>query len=146
MELVTEAYLDLLQNNIENIINGDIVKINQDHSKATYNRKRNLSDNLIDWYSSAIQIYNMIRALSKPYPGAYTFLNQRKLIIWKTSLIEDINIEIVKVPGSIIEIIINKGVVVHTYEGSILIEKVQYENDEQKVASEVLNSLDIILG
>ena len=44
--------------------------IEQDHSKATYWRKRSRKDGLIDWRMSADSIHNLIRALSKPYPGA----------------------------------------------------------------------------
>ncbi len=42
----------------------------QDHSKATSWRKRTRKDGLIDWRMRAEDIYNLIRALSKPYPGA----------------------------------------------------------------------------
>lgn len=39
-------------------------------------------DGQIDWNRNAIDIDNMIRALTKPYPGAYTILNGKEYIIW----------------------------------------------------------------
>ena len=42
----------------------------QDASKATYWRKRGRKDGTIDWRMSSRSIYNLVRALSKPYPGA----------------------------------------------------------------------------
>ena len=49
---------------------GNFEFLEQDHSKATYWRKRSRKDGLIDWRMSADSIHNLIRALSKPYPGA----------------------------------------------------------------------------
>ena len=42
----------------------------QDNSEATYWRKRNQADGLIDWRMSAQEIYNLVRSLSPPYPCA----------------------------------------------------------------------------
>ncbi len=55
----------------------------QDHSRASYWRKRTEVDGEIHWSSSADTIYNLIRALTHPYPGAHTFLNHQKIILWR---------------------------------------------------------------
>ncbi len=59
----------------------------QDHSKATYCAKRIANDGLIDWSLPAKAIWQLIRAATKPYPGAFTFYQGRKLIIWEADLI-----------------------------------------------------------
>lgn len=59
----------------------------QDHSKATYCAKRIANDGLIDWALPAKAIWQLIRAATKPYPGAFTFYQGRKLIIWEADLI-----------------------------------------------------------
>jgi len=57
----------------------------QDESKATYLGKRNPEDGHIDWSQSAASIDNLIRAASKPLPGGYTYLGNKKIIIWRAS-------------------------------------------------------------
>jgi len=62
-------------------------RIEQDSSKATYFPKRTLSDNEIDLDLENIDgIYRKIRALSKPYKGAYLKIDNKKLVIWKAEL------------------------------------------------------------
>jgi len=60
--------------------------IEQDHSKATYWRKRSRKDGLIDWRMSAESIHNLIRALSKPYPGAEFNWNGVLVPVFSSSL------------------------------------------------------------
>jgi len=62
-------------------------RIKQDSSKATYFPKRTLSDNEIDLDTENMDdVYRKIRALSKPYKGAYLKVENKKLIIWKAEL------------------------------------------------------------
>ena len=50
----------------------------QDDSKATYYPKRTPEDGKIDWSISALEIEHSIKAVTKPYPGAFTFLDLAK--------------------------------------------------------------------
>ena len=52
------------------IASGVIIAEKQNDSEASYWRKRSVSDGMIDWRMSASSIYNLVRALSEPYPGA----------------------------------------------------------------------------
>jgi methionyl-tRNA formyltransferase len=52
---------------------------------SSYYGGRKPEDGIIDWGKDAARIYNLIRAVTHPYPGAYTFLNGRKLFIWKAT-------------------------------------------------------------
>ncbi|MHA1797327.1 MAG: methionyl-tRNA formyltransferase [Candidatus Helarchaeota archaeon] len=64
-------------------------RIPQNEKEATFFPKRNLSDNKIDLEKESIEeIYNKIRALSKPYNGAFIEKDGKKLIIWKAELVE----------------------------------------------------------
>jgi|MDTC01.1.fsa_nt_gb methionyl-tRNA formyltransferase len=59
-------------------------------------RKRSEIDGKIDWRMSAESIYNLVRALSKPYPGAFfQIINNKKITVWKSKIIKVklINIE-----------------------------------------------------
>ena len=58
----------------------------QDDTRATVMPKRRPEDGVIDWNRPARAIYNWVRALTAPYPGAFSYLNGEKVWIWKTSV------------------------------------------------------------
>ena len=54
----------------------------QDDSKASYFGGRKPADGDIDWNASAAEIRNLVRAMTRPYPGAFSFLADTKCFIW----------------------------------------------------------------
>ncbi|MGD0657969.1 MAG: formyltransferase [Syntrophorhabdales bacterium] len=50
---------------------------------SSYYGGRKPEDGIIDWTKNAVAVYNLVRAVTHPYPGAFTCLNGRKLLIWK---------------------------------------------------------------
>jgi methionyl-tRNA formyltransferase len=61
---------------------GSLIPRSQDNSKATYCAKRSLDDGLINWSSSAVDIYNLVRALAPPeMPGAFFYLSHERYFI-----------------------------------------------------------------
>ena len=73
----------IIEENIDAIEKGTIKRIKQDDEKATYTPRRKPEDGLIDWSKPMKEIYNFIRALALPYPCAFTYLGDKKLIIPK---------------------------------------------------------------
>jgi len=65
---------------------GDAVFIEQDETKSSEWRKRGFRDGIIDWRMSAISIYNLIRALTKPYCGAQFACKEQFIIIWRAEI------------------------------------------------------------
>jgi methionyl-tRNA formyltransferase len=59
-------------------------RIPQDHSQATYYTGRANGDEWIDWEASSEDIFNKVRAITRPGPGATTKSNDRLLIVWKS--------------------------------------------------------------
>lgn len=55
----------------------------QDEVYATYAARRRPEDGVIDWNSPARDIDRLIRAVSAPYPGAFTHQGDNRLTIWK---------------------------------------------------------------
>jgi methionyl-tRNA formyltransferase len=55
---------------------------------SSYYGGRKPEDGLIDWHKDARAVYNLIRAVTHPYPGAFTFLEGKKLFIWKAQFEE----------------------------------------------------------
>ena len=57
----------------------------QDHSKATYYGGRRPADGEIDWAAGAKQIRNLVRAVTRPYPGAFSYIANEKCVFWTVS-------------------------------------------------------------
>lgn len=56
----------------------------QDERYATWATKRTPADGLIDWRDPAAAIDRLVRAVGRPYPGAFTHVAGRKLTVWAT--------------------------------------------------------------
>lgn len=54
----------------------------QDHREATYLAVRRPADGEIDWTRSADEIERLVRAVTRPFPGAFSRLGERDLIVW----------------------------------------------------------------
>lgn len=66
------------------IVSGNAPRTPQNSQNASYFGKRGPEDGLIDWNKSSIEIHNLVRAVTKPYPGAFTYRGQQKTLIWQT--------------------------------------------------------------
>ncbi len=49
--------------------------------------RRRPKDGIMNWSQSSRRVYDFIRALTKPYPGAFTYLGGKRFIVWKSSLL-----------------------------------------------------------
>ncbi len=87
--------------------------------------RRRPADGLLDWHQSAVNVYNFIRALTRPYPGAFSFLEGRRWTIQSAALLPTVPLEH-QVPGTVIGPIVSPvvavcGLLVACGSGSILI-------------------------
>lgn len=74
----------------EYIYSGNVPRIKQDESKATYLLKRTPEDGQINWNESIYGIHKLVRAVSHPYPGAYSYYDGiHKTIIWRADIQEN---------------------------------------------------------
>lgn len=88
----------------------------QNHEKANSWRRRGIQDGQIDWRMTAESIHNLVRALTRPYPGAH-FLHQGKQIkVWKTEIEDDVPINLE--PGKVLAVN-EEGLLVKAGSGAI---------------------------
>lgn len=146
VESVTQTYLDMLRRNLSSLIDGTANRRPQDQSRATYTCKRLPEDNRIGWASSSDTIYNLIRAVSAPYPGAYTYLSGQRMRVWAARRLESYRRYVGRIPGRVVEVVRGEGSVVLTGDGALLITQVQLEGGVIACASDVLISLSQTLG
>lgn len=68
------------------ILNNDIKVLEKIEISESFRGKRGFEDGLINFDKSASDIDKLIRAVSFPYPGAYTYYNDKIVKVWKCSL------------------------------------------------------------
>jgi methionyl-tRNA formyltransferase len=107
------------------LIQGEWNPIPQDNILATYNEIRKPEDGVIDWFCSAEEIFDLIRAASTPHPGAYTFVDHVKLRIWRARL--ETSISIHGIPGRILRIDNNEKLLIQTGAGLIWLDNYDWE-------------------
>jgi len=102
----------------------------QDHRRASYFGGRQPEDGLIDWGQSALDVYNLMRAVTHPYPGALTHLAGRKLYIWNGRPMPA-PAAAPDAPGLIVTRLPGEGLVVATGDGHFLITQAQWEGEPE---------------
>lgn len=107
----------------------------QDEFLATYNCKRGLDDGLIDWHRPAVEIHALIRAASAPHPGAYCWLGDRRLIVWRADL--ETRLPWRGVPGRVLQVDAERGALVQTVDGLLWLTSLQFADEPGEVAPAV---------
>jgi methionyl-tRNA formyltransferase len=82
------VYFQIIDQLLAMLEMGDISSYEQDDSQSSYFGKRTQNDGRIIWSWGKHRIYNWIRAQAKPYPGAFAFVNGKKIIIHKVKEID----------------------------------------------------------
>jgi len=72
----------VLERQLDALTSGTAPRRKQVEAQSSYFGGRKPEDGRIDWTASAEKIYNLIRAVTLPYPGAFTTVNGNKLFIW----------------------------------------------------------------
>lgn len=73
----------LLERTLPLLKRGTAPRVPQDEKRASYFGRRTPQDGKIDWHWPAVRVYNLIRAVTAPYPGAFTSLpDGERLWIW----------------------------------------------------------------
>lgn len=72
----------VLARQIDALLAGTARETPQDDSQATYFGGRKPEDGRIDWTQTSRQIFNLIRAVTDPYPGAFADVGAARLMVW----------------------------------------------------------------
>ncbi len=131
----------VLRKFIPKLLDGTAPRIPQDHSKATYFGGRRPEDGKIDWQKEARSIYNLIRAVTWPYPGAFCTFGERRLYLWDGRPLEEL--ELGGKPG---DTEVRDGMVlVQTGKGALQIISASFEDrppskDKEKIPPELFGT------
>jgi methionyl-tRNA formyltransferase len=108
---------------------GTAPRVPQDQSRASYFGGRRPEDGRIDWSQPARVVFNLVRAVTHPYPGAFTAWQGRMLYVWETRLAPALETPRTA-PGTILTA--GPDVVVQTGDGVVQLTRVQPEDGPEQ--------------
>jgi methionyl-tRNA formyltransferase len=86
-EKITRCALEQIDEFVPRLIAGTIERRSQDGTRANVWRKRGRDDGRIDWRMSARSIRNLVRALTRPYPGAHFTRGGAEIKVWRVDIV-----------------------------------------------------------
>lgn len=78
--------LELIRDYLPKLASSSLKLQIQDETKSRFMPQRSPEDGLINWTMDATYIDRFVRAQTKPYPGAFTTLDDKPLYVWRTEL------------------------------------------------------------
>jgi methionyl-tRNA formyltransferase len=146
-DALSEIQRAVLSDTVSRYIGG-FPGIPQDEAESTYGCSRVPADGEIDWSKSTDRIYALIRALGPPFPGAHSYLEQRRITISRASPVRDGPRYAGRIPGRVVGRSRAAGYVdVLTGDGILRVHEVISDEDGQAIpASAVIMSTRQTLG
>jgi methionyl-tRNA formyltransferase len=118
----------------------------QDEAAATYTCARVPADGEIDWRAGTEDVYALVRALTDPFPGAFTYLDGERIGIWRAAPVPCVRWA-GRVPGRVVGRSVDEGWVdVLTGDGVLRLETVELDGRGREVAADVIRSTRATLG
>jgi methionyl-tRNA formyltransferase len=127
---VTDAAVSIIARAWPLLRDGKAARIPMYLKSGNYCHGRKPADGLIDWTKSALQIYNLIRGVTHPYPGAFTLFGDKKVFVWSAWPVEGAG-----KPGYILS---QSPLLVGTAEGLLEIKTLQIEGEPEQTAEEFI--------
>ncbi len=138
---VAQAAGKLLDEVLPQIQKGNAPRVPQDHGKATYFGGRQPADGEIEWIKTAREVRNLIRAVTKPFPGAFSFIGERKCFFWE---VQEIALEAGKyLPGTVIS---TRPLTIATGQNAIVVNYGQAEGGIYMAGEQLAMELSLVPG
>jgi methionyl-tRNA formyltransferase len=113
-----------------------------DLAAGSYFGARTPEDGRFAWEWPALRIYNLVRAVTHPYPGAFTMLGGRRLFVWWATPQPQSG---TAAPGTVLAL--DEGAAdVATGDGALRLLKCQLEGSREHDAASVLRSQGVVVG
>lgn len=131
---------ELLDNLLPLLSSNQIKPVPQNNTEASYFGGRSAKDGEIRWDQSSTMIRNLVRAVTAPYPGAFSFQSNRKCIFWQVTSEES---SIQAAPGSVISI---DPLTIACGDGTVTVKFGQSDNGIYVSGSQLAKELNLTPG
>jgi methionyl-tRNA formyltransferase len=132
----TDTYGDVLGRIVENfpafvvdalnaLGEGKTAREPQSHIQGTYFSGREDGDEWLDWSDTSFNLYNKIRAITRPAPGARTLLGDAVVIVWSAQY-DPSWPKYIATPGQVVGRN-GEGVVVKTGDSTLILREIQID-------------------
>jgi methionyl-tRNA formyltransferase len=122
-ERVNEAHVDLVRRLVPQLLEGTAPHTPQDARRASSWPKRTPADGIVDWATRAPSLDAWVRAQTRPYPGAFTWLGEQRVVIWRGRPLVAEGDE----PAGTVLAGGDDGVVVRCGQGALLVEEIEVD-------------------
>src|SRR5919201_875364 len=119
-EKVTAAHLQLVRESVPRLLDGTAERTPQDTRRASAWPTRTPAHGIIDWQTRARYLQDWVRAQTRPYPGAFTYLGDEKLVVWRA---RPVALDEEAPAGTVVAV--EDGPVVACGEGGLVLEEVE---------------------
>lgn len=143
---ICTATADLVQQGHELLRRGEGTLQPQVQAAASFAASRTPADGVIDWNQPTRRIFNLIRALTFPYPGAFTYYQNRRLFVLSAEEFVSSADWAGRIPGRVVKLVPKDGVDVLTSDGVLRIREVSTDGLNRQCAADVIKSVRVKLG
>jgi methionyl-tRNA formyltransferase len=121
---LARAHVELIREYVPQLLDGRAPRAQQDARRASSWPRRAPADGIIDWETRAPYLYDWVRAQTRPYPGAFTFFGDEKVVVWRARPVELQE----TAPAGTIVAERPEGHVVACGEGGLLLEEIELDS------------------
>lgn len=125
---VGDSALDMVAEVMPLLHLGELPRRPQDHSRATVMERRRPDDGRIDWSRPADRLHDWVRALTHPYPGAFTDIDGERVVVWRAHVDPTAP---AGEPGRWRVLPAPERLVAYTADGALVLDRVQRVGDEE---------------
>jgi methionyl-tRNA formyltransferase len=119
-EKLARAHVELLREYVPQLLARAAPRVPQDGRRASAWPKRTPADGIIDWETRAPYLYDWVRAQTRPYPGAFTYLGDERVTVWRARTVD----ADAAPAGTVVELRAD-GAVVACGDGALLLEETE---------------------
>ncbi len=130
---IVKAGVDLLVNSFDSLAAGTAPRHPQDSARASFYGRRRPEDGRVEWTWPAARIANMIRAVTHPFPGAFTGDGATRLHLWAGTPLDG---RAPCAPGCLVDVRAGQGITIATGDGMLLLTRVQDAGGAEEPADE----------
>ena len=84
---VAESNREMILRLVPRLLRGERPGKPQPTDDSPLLERRRPDDGKIDWSKDNLRVYNFVRALTRPYPGAFSWLDNERWFVWKAALL-----------------------------------------------------------
>ena len=122
-ERLALAHVAVIREYVPQLLRRTAPRVPQDARHASAWPRRTPADGIIDWETRAPYLHDWVRAQTRPYPGAFTFRGDDRVVVWRARPVE---LEAAAPAGTVVAER-PEGHVVACGEGALLLEEVELE-------------------